>query len=88
MQPNNVFLPSIDTEYITLFSQFYGKYKQFLETETQGRPLPMGQPGQSEHSAPPHTLKFATTTKNAKLCNIVIATSLLTNGGSIARLDV
>jgi hypothetical protein len=43
----------------------------------------MGQPGQSEQLAAPH-IKICKKKKNAKLCNIVTATSLL----DIARLDV
>jgi hypothetical protein len=40
-----------------------------FEKYSQGRPLPMGQPGQSE--------QLAANKKKAKLCNIVTATSLL-----------
>jgi hypothetical protein len=49
----------------------------------QGRPFPMGQPGQSEQLAPPIHKNLIK--KKAKPCNIVRATSLL-NGGYIARL--
>jgi hypothetical protein len=44
----------------------------------QGWPLPMGQPGQSKHSAQPTPRVHKNLQKNnVKLCNIVTATSLL-----------
>jgi hypothetical protein len=46
---------------------------------SQGQPLPMGQPGQSEQLAPPRRIhkNLQKKKKNTKLCNIVTATSLL-----------
>jgi hypothetical protein len=47
-----------------------------FNSQTQGRPLPMGQLGQSEQLPP---LVHKTLKKNAKLCNIVTATTSLLN---------